>query len=90
MLYGLYDTLTRGVQKAFVADLVHPDRRGSETGTFHMVVGLAALPASMIAGWLYAVVSVATPFYISSVTATIAAVLLMRMHLNTGKVNRLL
>lgn len=82
MLYGLYDTLTRGVQKAFVADLVHPDRRGAETGTFHMLAGLAALPASMVAGWLYATVSVAAPFYVSYVTAVVAALLLMRIMLN--------
>ncbi|MFG6095335.1 MFS transporter [Leptothoe sp. ISB3NOV94-8A] len=81
MLYGLYGTLTRGVQKAFVADLVHPNRRGAETGTFHMVVGLSALPASLIAGWLYATVSTAAPFYVSSVAAVIATLLLMRMHL---------
>ncbi|MEM1255019.1 MAG: MFS transporter [Cyanobacteria bacterium P01_H01_bin.21] len=84
MVYGLYDTLTRGVQKAFVADLVHPDRRGAETGTFHMLVGLAALPASMMAGWLYATVSVAAPFYVSCVTAVVAALLLMRMHLRSS------
>ncbi|MEM9087433.1 MAG: MFS transporter [Cyanobacteria bacterium P01_F01_bin.53] len=77
--YGLYSTLTRGVQKAFVADLVHPQRRGAETGTFYMVVGLAALPASLIAGWLYAQVSVAAPFYVSAVTAVLAAVLLVNV-----------
>ena len=81
MLYGLYGTLTRGVQKAFVADLVHPHHRGAETGTFHMVIGLAALPASIIAGWLYATVSVAAPFYISSVTAVMATLLLLRIRL---------
>ncbi len=75
--YGLYSTLTRGLQKAFVADLVHPQRRGAETGTFYMLVGLAALPASLIAGWLYAQVSVAAPFYVSAVIAVIAAVLLL-------------
>ena len=30
-LYGLYSALTRGVQKAFVADLVHPERRGGRS-----------------------------------------------------------
>ncbi|MEO0352190.1 MAG: MFS transporter [Cyanobacteria bacterium P01_A01_bin.15] len=73
MFYGLYSTLTRGVQKAFVADLVHPERRGAEVGTFHMLVGLATLPASLIAGWLYTQVSVAAPFYFS-VTTTIMAI----------------
>lgn len=76
MLYGLYSTLTRGVQKAFVADLVHPERRGAEIGTFYMLVGLAALPASLIAGWLYARVSVSAPFYLSAGTAIVAALLL--------------
>ncbi|MEM1368712.1 MAG: MFS transporter, partial [Cyanobacteria bacterium P01_H01_bin.15] len=76
MLYGLYSTLTRGVQKAFVADLVHPERRGTEVGTFYLLVGLAALPASFIAGWLYTQVSVAAPFYFSAGT-TLAAIAIL-------------
>lgn len=74
---GLYSALTRGVQKAFVADLVHPQRRGAEIGTFYMVVGLAALSASLMAGWLYTL-SAAAPFYGSAITATLAAALLLR------------
>lgn len=73
MLYGLYSTLTRGVQKAWVADLVHPERRGAEIGTFHMVVGLAALPASLIAGWLYTTIATSAPFYLSAGIAVLAA-----------------
>ncbi|MDB9529315.1 MFS transporter [Oscillatoria sp. CS-180] len=76
MLYGLYSTLTRGIQKAFVADLVHPERRGAEVGTYYMVIGLIALPASLIAGWLYTQVGAAIPFYLSAAIATFAALLL--------------
>ena len=76
MLYGLYSTLTRGVQKAFVADLVHSARRGAEIGTFYLVTGLVALPASLIAGWLYTQVGTATPFFVSAAMAAIAALLL--------------
>ncbi len=76
MGYGLYETLTRGVQKALVVDLVHPDRRGAEIGTFHMLVGLSALPASLIAGFLYTQVSVAAPFYLSTGLAGVSALLL--------------
>ena len=79
MFYGLYSTLTRGVQKAFVADLVHPERRGAEVGTFHMLVGLATLPASLIAGWLYTQVSVVAPFYFSVTTTIIAIGLLISL-----------
>ncbi|WP_346292981.1 MFS transporter [Sphaerothrix gracilis] len=77
MLYGLYSTLTRGIQKAFVADLVHPQKRGAETGTFYLITGLAALPASLIAGWLYTQGGAAVPFSLSAALAAIAALLLM-------------
>lgn len=76
MEYGLYETLTRGVQKALVVDLVHPDRQGAEIGTFHMLMGLSALPASLIAGFLYTQVSVAAPFYLSAGLAVLSALLL--------------
>jgi MFS family permease len=76
-VYGLYYTLTQGVQKALAADLTNPERRGSELGIFHMVVGLAALPASLIAGGLYTYVSKSAPFYVGALAATTAAVLLL-------------
>lgn len=79
-LYGLYSALTRGVQKAFVADFVHPERRGAETGTFYVLTGLTTLPASLIAGWLYAQIAASSPFYVSAGSAIMAALLLMMMH----------
>ena len=85
IFYGLYTALTRGVQKALVADLIHPDRRGAEIGTFHMLVGLAALPASLLAGWLYTQVSVGAPFYVSASLSAIAALLLWRLRLPSAQ-----
>ena len=76
-IYGLYYTLTQGTQRALAADLAHPDRRGSEIGAFHMVVGLAALPASVFAGWLYSHVSPSSPFFVGSFTAAAAGLLLV-------------
>ncbi|MGB3297278.1 MAG: MFS transporter [Phormidesmis sp.] len=81
VFYGLYTALTRGVQKALVADLIHPDRRGAEIGTFHMLVGLAALPASLLAGFLYTQVSVGAPFFVSAGVAAVSAMLLSRLKL---------
>ncbi|MEL6354239.1 MAG: MFS transporter [Cyanobacteria bacterium J06627_28] len=81
LFYGLYDALTRGVQKALVADLVHSDRRGAEIGTFHMLTGLVALPASLLAGFLYVQVSVGAPFYVSALLSAIAALFLWRLPL---------
>ncbi|MBM3307247.1 MAG: MFS transporter [Candidatus Eisenbacteria bacterium] len=51
--YGLYYGLTEGVAKAFVADLVPPERRGTAYGVYHAAVGITALPASLIAGLLW-------------------------------------
>jgi MFS family permease len=84
ILYGLYYTLTQGAQKALAADLAHPERRGMEMGAFHLLVGIAALPASLLAGILYDKVSPAAPFLFSAIMATMAALLL----LVTGKKQR--
>jgi len=79
VFYGLYYTFTQGTQKALAADLAHPDRRGAEMGVFHLLTGIAALPASLIAGWLYKNVSPAAPFYLGAVTALLAIVLLLAL-----------
>ncbi len=52
-VYGLYYALTDGVARAFVADLVPPDRRGTAYGVYNAAIGLAAFPASLIAGLLW-------------------------------------
>jgi MFS family permease len=51
--YGMYYGLTEGVARALVADLVAPERQGTAFGLYHAAVGLAALPASLIAGVLW-------------------------------------
>lgn len=52
-LYGVYYGLTEGVAKALVADLVAPAQRGSAYGLYNAAVGLAAFPASLVAGVLW-------------------------------------
>jgi len=81
LFYGLYNALTRGVQKALVADLVHPQRKGAEIGTFHMLAGLVALPASLFAGFLYTQVAIGAPFYFSAAVSALSALLLWRLRL---------
>ncbi len=87
-IYGLYYTLTQGTQRALAADLANPSRRGAEIGAFHMVVGVAALPASVFAGWLYSRVSPSSPFFLGSFTAAAAGLLLVfprkRTHTSPG------
>jgi MFS family permease len=52
-VYGLYFGLTEGVEKALVADLVAPDRRGAAFGWYNLAIGLGALPASLLFGAIW-------------------------------------
>jgi MFS family permease len=52
-LYGVFYALTEGSAKALVADLVPDEKRGTAYGLYSAGVGLAALPASLIAGILW-------------------------------------
>ena len=48
--YGLHFGLTEGAEKALVADLVPAHARGAAFGWYHLTVGLAAFPASLLFG----------------------------------------
>jgi MFS family permease len=52
-IYALYYAFTEGTEKAFVADLVSDEKRGTAFGLFNFSIGLGALPASIIFGFLY-------------------------------------
>ena len=77
--YGVYYGLAEGVARAFVADLVPEERRGTAYGLFHGVVGITLLPASIIAGWLWQTVSPAAPFYLGAGLASLAMIGLLTL-----------
>lgn len=76
-IYGIYYGICEGAAKAFVADLVPADRRGTAYGLYNGVVGLMALPASLIAGVLWGNIAPAAAFYFGASLALIAMVGLM-------------
>jgi MFS family permease len=76
-IYGIYYALTEGVAKALVADIVPQDQRGTAYGLFNAAIGFSALPASLVAGVLWQVVSPAAPFVFGASLALIAGFLLM-------------
>lgn len=51
--YGLYYAAVEGTAKALVADLIPSEQRGTAYGYYNAVVGLMALPASLLAGILW-------------------------------------
>jgi len=65
------------VQRAFAADLISVEMRGTGLGAYHTLAGLALLPASVVAGYLWGTISPSAPFYFGAAMALIAAVLLV-------------
>jgi len=80
-LYGVYYAATDGVAKAFIADLVPNERRGTAYGLFNATTGLVALPASVIAGVLWQGIfgwsgfGPAAPFIFGACLALLAGIL---------------
>jgi len=64
-LYGLHKAAIEPVQKTFVAELAPKDYRASALGGFQMIIGLCALPSSLIAGILWENISILAPLYFS-------------------------
>lgn len=77
IVYGLYYAATEGVQKAYVADLVDKGQRGMAMGTFNAFTGIAALPASILAGFLWQSLGPMATFGVGAVCAALAAALLL-------------
>lgn len=76
VLFGIHKAALEPVQKTLAAELAPPHFRASVLGGFQMVVGLAALPASLIAGALWDRFGSATAFAWSLGLTAAAAVLL--------------
>jgi len=82
-VYGVYYAMTHGVAKAYVADLVPPERRGMAYGVYNAAVGVTAFPASLIAGMLWQGVGSWTgfgapaPFLLGAALAFVAALMLL-------------
>ncbi|MBI3574500.1 MAG: MFS transporter [Gammaproteobacteria bacterium] len=69
---GFYFGLTEGAERALVRDLAAPAERGTAFGWFHMLVGLAAIPAGLLLGGLWAFYGVKVAFFVSAILAATA------------------
>ena len=79
MIYGLYFGLTEGAEKALIADLAPAHLRGSAFGLYHLMIGIGALPASLLFGWVWQVYGDSTAFGMGATLAMAAGLLLMRL-----------
>lgn len=73
-VYGAVFGLTEGSEKALVADLVAPAQRGTAFGWYHGLVGAAALPASVLFGYVWDRYSAGVAFTMGAGLAVGAAI----------------
>jgi MFS family permease len=81
-VYGIYYGTSDGVSRALVADLVPDNQRGTAYGLYSALIGMAAFPASLLAGLLWqglgqwSGLGPGAPFIFGSILAVIAAAVL--------------
>ncbi|MFW9888564.1 MAG: MFS transporter [Candidatus Thorarchaeota archaeon] len=77
ILFGLMNGALDPVQTALVSDLVEEERRSSILGAFQMSIGLCALPAGIVIGYLWDAVGPLMAFQYSIILALIATTALL-------------
>jgi MFS family permease len=90
VLFGVHKAALDPVQRTIAAELAPQPYRASVLGGFQMVIGLAAFPASLIAGILWDKAGRQAPFFLSLGLTGVAALLLLfvkeRPRENPGRV----
>jgi MFS family permease len=77
IVYGIYFGLTEGVEKALVADLVSPEKRGTAYGFYNLAFSITVLPASILFGLFWDRLGATPAFLISASISLCAAALLL-------------
>lgn len=81
ILYGVYTAMVTGVERAFIAEISPVRWKGTMLGLLSTLVGIALLPASIVAGFLWDSIGSFAPFTLGAVLSLTAALLLgFRFH----------
>lgn len=83
VIYGAYFGLTEGSEKALVADLVKPEKRGTAFGFYNLAFSITVFPASLLFGLLWDQFSATFAFLISASISILAAILLLTVKTKT-------
>jgi MFS family permease len=73
-VYGLFFGLTEGSERALVADMVSLESRGTAFGWYNLAIGLGALPASLVFGFVWDRAGAPAAFVMSASLALAASV----------------
>ncbi len=75
-IYALFYAFSEGAERAFIADIVKSELRGSGFGIYNFAVGLGAFPSSIIFGFLYNYFGAGVAFGTGAVIALLSMILL--------------
>jgi MFS family permease len=78
-LYGVVYAMVDGNQRAFISDLSTADLRATALGTFHTMIGIMTLPASLVAGLLWNITPTHSLTFLFGSAVSVVAVLLFVM-----------
>lgn len=76
LIYGLCFGLGEGAERAAISEYGESGAQGTAFGWYHLVLGLAAIPAGLLFGVLWAWQSASFAFFVASGLAALAALLL--------------
>jgi MFS family permease len=78
-LYGLVYAIIDASQSAFVSDLSRANLRSTSLGLYYTATGMAAILASLVAGWLWSISGSQAAFLFGACAATAASLALLGM-----------
>ena len=76
IFYGLCAGMSEGAERAIISDYAAPRERGTAFGWYHLMVGIAAIPAGLLFGSIWQFQSAAMAFFFAGGLAGCAAVVL--------------
>jgi MFS family permease len=85
--YGIYYATSEGVARALLTDIVGAGHRGRAFGLYGTAVGIAGLPASFFAGFLWDRFGPQIPFFFGAAMAGLAAILLLLFSKRLGTIS---
>jgi MFS family permease len=85
ILYGVFYAATEGSGRALTADVVKPEHHGLAFGLYNTAIALAALPASIFAGWLWDHYSPAAAFNFGAAMSVLAIIIFALFSLRKSK-----
>ncbi|MDE2366973.1 MAG: MFS transporter [Betaproteobacteria bacterium] len=76
IFYGLCAGMSEGAERAIISDYADPRERGTAFGWYHLMVGIAAIPAGLLFGSIWQFQSAELAFFFAGGLAALAALLL--------------